>query len=65
MKKLKKIIKKINITYSPKKIRRKDNRESSVLKPETSSLSPSIRSKGTREASQSIHKKKMMSIIIK
>ena len=58
-------MKKIKITYSPKKIRRKDNKDSSVLKPETNSLSPSIKSKGTREASQSIHKKKITKIIIK
>ena len=55
-KKLKNNIKKNNIIYSPKKIRRKDNKDNSVLKPETNSLSPSIKSKGILELSANIHK---------
>ena len=55
-KKLKNSIKKNNIIYSPKKIRRKDNKDNSVLKPETNSLSPSIKSKGILELSANIHK---------
>jgi len=51
-------IKKNNIIYSPKKIRRKESKDNSVLKPETNSLSPSIRSKGILELSANIHKNK-------
>jgi hypothetical protein len=54
--KLKNKIKKNNIIYSPKKIKRKDKRDNSVLKPETNSLSPSIKSKGILELSANIHK---------
>ena len=53
--KLKNKIKKNNSIYSPKNINRKDNNDNSVLNPDTSSLSPSIKSKGTRELSANIH----------
>ena len=49
-----KAIKKKNIIYSAKNTIKNQRKASSVLKPETNSLSPSIRSKGTLEAS---HKK--------
>ena len=51
-------MKKSKIMYSPKKINKNDNNDNSVLKPETSSLSPSIKSKGTRELSASIQRNK-------
>ena len=44
--------------YSPKKIKRNESKDNSVLKPETSSLSPSIKSKGILELSANIHKNK-------
>ena len=59
-KKLKNKIKNNNIIYSPKKINRNDNKDSSVLKPETSSLSPSIKSKGTRELSANMQRNKII-----
>ena len=49
-------IKKNNIIYSPKKIKRKESKDNSVLKPETNSLSPSIKSKGILELSANIHR---------
>ena len=49
-----KTIKKKNIIYSAKKTIKNHRKANSVLKPETNSLSPSIRSKGTLEES---HKK--------
>ncbi len=45
-------MKKKNIIYSAKNTIRNHKNASSVLKPETNSLSPSIRSKGTLQASQ-------------
>lgn len=61
-KKLKNKIKNNNIMYSPKKINKNDNKDNSVLKPETSSLSPSIKSKGTRELSANIQRNKIIII---
>lgn len=49
-----KTIKKKNMIYSAKKTIKNHKKANSVLKPETSSLSPSIKSKGTLQAS---HKK--------
>ena len=51
--------------YSPKKIKRKLNKDNSVLKPDTNSDSPSIRSKGTLELSASIHINKIVKTIKK
>lgn len=45
-------MKKKNIIYSAKNTIRNHKKANSVLKPETNSLSPSIKSKGTLEASQ-------------
>jgi hypothetical protein len=56
-----KTIKKKNIIYSAKNTIKNQRKASSVLKPETNSLSPSIRSKGTLEAS---HKKVIYKIKI-
>lgn len=56
-----KAIKKKNIIYSAKNTIKNQRKASSVLKPETNSLSPSIRSKGTLEAS---HKKVIYKIKI-
>ena len=39
------------MTYSAKKINKKITRPNSVIKPETKSDSPSIKSKGTQEQS--------------
>lgn len=61
-KKLKNRIKNNNIIYSPKNISKNDNKDNSVLKPETSSLSPSIKSKGTRELSANIQRNKIIII---
>lgn len=49
-------MKKKKIIYSAKKTIKKDRKASSVLKPDTNSLSPSIKSKGTLDES---HKKVM------
>lgn len=61
-KKLKNRMKNNNIIYSPKKISKNDNKDNSVLKPETSSLSPSIKSKGTRELSANMQRNKIIII---
>ena len=55
-------IRRKKITYSPKKTVKKFKKANSVLNPETNSLSPSKRSKGTLELSHKntrnkIHKK--------
>jgi len=42
-----------NKIYSPKKTNKNKLKDNSVLKPETSSDSPSIKSKGTLEESES------------
>lgn len=45
-------MKKKNMIYSAKNTNKNHKKANSVLKPDTSSLSPSMRSKGTLEASQ-------------
>jgi hypothetical protein len=52
-------IKKNNIMYSQKNNRRKEIKPISVLKPQTSSLSPSIKSKGVLDQSDRQQKKKI------
>ena len=52
-------IKRKKITYSPKKTVKKFKKANSVLKPETNSLSPSKRSKGTLELSHKNTKNKI------
>ena len=53
------MIKENNKTYSPKKTNKNKDKANSVLKPETNSDSPSIKSKGTRDESEIKQKKRI------